>query len=181
MEEEVQKNLLSTKKNANGVTEAQAEFCRLRVIEGKTLLESMKGAGYNSSDDNLKKNAYNLMRKPNIRAEMTRLIDEAKYSNMANKELVKKFVLDTMLDRDLPMSQRQKSADMLAKMEGMYIETQVVTEAESHYRQSAEGWNIRKKMLLENNPQKALDLRVVTQKEYDEYLAKRDNKDGTNG
>lgn len=172
--------MAGSKKDAKGLTSKQAEFCRYRVLEGKTILESMRLAGFEGSDDNLKKYGYKVNKLPHVRDEITRLIDEAKYTNMANKEVIKKFFMDGMTDESLPLSERRKFGEVMAKLEGMFTETQVVTEAESHYRQSTEGWVLRKKMLLENDPEKALRLGVVTQKEYNDYLdGLKKNKDGT--
>ena len=78
------------------------------------------------------------------------------------------------------MRDRVKMAELLGKTEGMFVDTQVVSEAESHYRQSNEGWNIRKELLMKNNPEVGLKLGAFTQKEYDEWKAKQDGgKTGT--
>ena len=109
-----------------GLNEQMEIFCYEYIINDRSQKEAYMIAYPNCSERSAECNASRLCAKPEIQAEIDRLLKELQKSVELNEKMITRAIMDIAFDQRVSPANRLKALDKLAKIEGMYEQTTTV-------------------------------------------------------
>jgi len=129
------------------LTNQQKEFLRNHTIEGLEMIPAARKAGYEAKDVVLRRYMRALLKKKKARDYVLELMEEVKFDNKIEQTHVMAFLKSVMYNDTVAARDRLKSAELIGKALNMFVDTHVVSDADTHAKLSNEAWEYRLKKM----------------------------------